>query len=98
MDSEKLQQLQEEVKQEMLKALNNSQLNDVLQKYGLTSGGFVKVQCTLDLTQLQLSNADESQQAMELLQAIPDAQSIPVKLFSLCVPCPTTGNPLGCEC
>ncbi len=69
---ENLQQLQEEIKQELLNAVNNSKLVDLLDQYGLTEDGFVTFQCRLDIPKILLSDAVVDQRLEESLRAIPE--------------------------
>ncbi|MBW4503792.1 MAG: hypothetical protein KME57_30585 [Scytonema hyalinum WJT4-NPBG1] len=73
---ENLQQLQEEIKQELLNAVNNSKLVELFQQYGLTGDGLVTFQCILDITKIQLSDAVVNQRLEESLRAIGENELI----------------------
>lgn len=70
MNPEKLQQLQNEIEQEMYEALKNLNFGKVLEKYGISKDTDLKLQCILDLTKLQSSDADEGQQVEDFSRAI----------------------------
>ncbi|MHC0066464.1 hypothetical protein ACWATR_26700 [Nostoc sp. UIC 10890] len=94
-DDHTLQQLQDEIKQEMLNLLSNSNLSKILEKYGIPAQDVLKLQYTLDLNQLQSNDVDVHQQTKKFLQAFPDK-----KLNTFCIvlrkPCPIDNNPDGC--
>ena len=75
MNSEKLQQLQNEIHREMKKALNSSKMVEVLDNYGLVDK-LVKIQCVLDLTKIQSSNAIKDPEIKDSLRAIPGQQIV----------------------
>jgi hypothetical protein len=89
MNSKKLEQLQEEIKQEMRDALNNSKLTDLLTSYGLINKT-VKFQCVLDMRKIQSSNTIKDQELKESLQAIPGHEIV---IMGCCL-CP----PFCCNC
>jgi hypothetical protein len=85
MDSENLQQLKKEIKQEMSEVLNSSKITNIFQSYGLTEDGLIKFQCILDLTKIQLNNTlEEDQQFKASLLAIPEQEL----LLMCCCSCP----------
>ncbi|MFH7025776.1 MAG: hypothetical protein ACHBN1_10315 [Heteroscytonema crispum UTEX LB 1556] len=89
MNSEKLQQLQDEIKQEMRDALNNSKLADLLTSYGLIDKT-VKFQCVLDMKKIQFSNTIKDPELKNSLQAIPGNEIV---IMGCCL-CP----PFCCNC
>ncbi len=97
-DPEILQQLQEEIQQKMNESLENADLHSVLEKYGLLEYRVLRIhwQCNLDPNQLK----SDEQQANALLAETPTASIPEIVLVkkALCIPCPSTGSPLGCNC
>ncbi|MBW4634023.1 MAG: hypothetical protein KME30_19590 [Iphinoe sp. HA4291-MV1] len=73
---EELKQLQEEIKQRMMEAVNNSKLIELFQQYGLTGDGLVKFQCILDIPKIQASDTVVGQQFKESLRAIQEKEII----------------------
>lgn len=97
-DTQTLQQLEDEIKNELTNILKNSNFGEVLEKYGISGQNILKVQCLLDLTQIEVSDAVDNQQANKFLQTI-KGQNTTVKTFSIggfCKPCPVPGYPSGC--
>ena len=80
---QKLQQLEEEIKQEMREILNNSNLSKVLQNYGISEKKVLEIQFSIDLTKTQVNQTNS-------LLAI----SIPHKFHLNCW-CEDEGN---CNC
>jgi uncharacterized protein YutE (UPF0331/DUF86 family) len=92
-DAQTLQQLEDEIKKELTNILNNSNFGEVLKKYGISGQNVLKVQCLLDLTQIEVSDAIDNQQTN------PQEQDTTFKTLSLsgfCNPCPVPGYPNGC--
>ncbi|WP_375510046.1 hypothetical protein [uncultured Nostoc sp.] len=87
MNPETLQQLQDEVQQKLLESVNNAGLYAVLEKYGVPDARalIVQWQCNLDPNKIKSGNAGTEQE-------------IVVSQNSWCIPCPSTGNPYGCNC
>jgi hypothetical protein len=87
MDSKTLQQLQDEIQQKLLESVQNAGLDSVLEKYGVLDDKTLKVQwqCNLDPNKIKSGDAV-------------DEQGIVLMQRAWCVPCPSTGNPLGCNC
>ncbi len=71
-DPQKLQELEDEIKNELNNILNNSNFSKIVKKYGISGQEILKVQCILDLTQIKSSDAVGEQKVNELLSAIPD--------------------------
>ncbi|MEH2253568.1 hypothetical protein [Nostoc sp.] len=97
-DSHTLQQLEDEIKNELINILKKSNFGEVLEKYGISGKGILKVQCLLDLTKIEVSNTVNNQQANKLLQTIKE-QNTTFKTLSIggfCKPCPVPGYPQGC--
>ncbi len=76
MNSEQLDQFTKKIQEELLNAVNNSKLVDLLDQYGLTEDGFVTFQCRLDIPKIQLSDAVVDQQLKESLRVIPENELI----------------------
>jgi DNA-directed RNA polymerase specialized sigma subunit len=76
MNSEQLDQFTKKIQEELLNAVNNSKLVDLLDQYGLTEDGFVTFQCRLDIPKIQLSDAVVDQQLKESLRAIRENELI----------------------
>ncbi|MEH1971526.1 MULTISPECIES: hypothetical protein [unclassified Nostoc] len=102
MNSETLQQLKDEIQQKLLESVHNADLYSVLQKYGVLDDRALTVQweCNLDPNKIKSGNAVNEQQPNELLPATPGEteQAIVLMQKSWCIPCPSTGSPLGCNC
>jgi hypothetical protein len=100
MNSEKFQQLQDEINHEMQEIMKNSNFGQLLEKHGVLGQKVFKLQCILDRNQLQSDDTNEGQQAQEFWSAIPD-QEIMMSEKALCIPCPLPGHPYperGCPC
>ncbi|MBD0388171.1 MAG: hypothetical protein ICV54_17085 [Nostoc sp. C3-bin3] len=54
MDSQTLQQLQDEIRNELSKTLKNANFNTVFEKYGISGEKILKLECSIDLTQLHM--------------------------------------------
>ncbi|MEH2400109.1 hypothetical protein [Nostoc sp.] len=102
MNPETLQQLQDEVQHKLLESVNNAGLYALLEKYGVLDDRALVVQwqCNLDLNKIKSGDAVNEQQPNELLPATPKDTEERIVLMqrSWCVPCPSNGNPLGCNC
>ncbi|MBN3872354.1 MAG: hypothetical protein V7L00_01870 [Nostoc sp.] len=102
MNPETLQQLQDEIQQKLLESVNNAGLYTVLEKYGVLEDRalIVQWQCNLNLNKIKSGDAVDQQQPNELLQANSEGTGEGIVLMqnSWCVPCPSNGNPLGCNC
>ncbi|MEH1865163.1 MAG: hypothetical protein V7K69_09145 [Nostoc sp.] len=99
MNPETLQQLQAEIEQKLLESVNNAGLYSVLEKYGVLDDRalIVQWQCNLDPNKIKSGDAANNQQINGLLSANPK-QEIVLMEKSWCIPCPSTGSPLGCNC
>ncbi|MBW4669540.1 MAG: hypothetical protein KME60_19510 [Cyanomargarita calcarea GSE-NOS-MK-12-04C] len=75
MISQKIQQLQDQIDHEMKEALNNSNLGEILNKFGVT-GDFIKSQLTIDLTKIQFIDPVEDKQFEKYLPTIPESQIV----------------------
>ncbi|MBD2243826.1 hypothetical protein [Nostoc sp. FACHB-888] len=87
MDSKTLQQLQDEIQQKLLESVQNAGLDSVLEKYGVLDDKTLKVQWQCNLDPNEIKSGDAA-----------DEQGIVLMQRSWCVPCPSNGNPLGCNC
>jgi enamine deaminase RidA (YjgF/YER057c/UK114 family) len=68
----KIQQLQHELEQEFMKALDNSKVNDILEAYGLTGEEVVKFKAVIDLRKMQkTSDASINPEIQAALKEIP---------------------------
>ncbi len=87
MDSETLQKLQAEVEQKLLESVNNAGLYALLEKYGILDDRALTVQwqCNLDPNKIKSGNAGTEQEIVLMEN-------------SWCIPCPSTGDPFGCNC
>ncbi|MEH2192247.1 MAG: hypothetical protein V7K98_06225 [Nostoc sp.] len=97
-DTQTLQQLEDEIKNELSNILKKSNFGEVLEKYGILGQNILEIQCSLDLTKIEVSDAADNQQANDFLQSIKE-QNTTVKTFSIggfCKPCPVPGYPNGC--
>jgi|UPI00036B78EE hypothetical protein len=91
MNSEKLQQLKDEIAQELQSLLRNSNFGKLLQKYGISGENVLRVDYTLDLAQIKFSDASDA----EKINTIADSQ-IKIASCAFCIPCPVNGDPIGC--
>jgi hypothetical protein len=102
MDSQTLEQLQNEIEQKLSESLKNADLQTVLEKYGLLKDRVLKVQwqCNLDLNKINSGDAVNEQQPNELLQATAGriGPEIVLATKAWCIPCPATGSLHGCYC
>ncbi|MFN6515662.1 MAG: hypothetical protein RMY29_014370 [Nostoc sp. CreGUA01] len=102
MDSQTLEQLQNDIEQKLSESLKNADLQTVLEKYGILEDRVLKVQwqCNLDLNKINSSDAVDKQQPNQLLQATAGRIEAEIVLAkkAWCVPCPATGDPYGCYC
>ncbi|MEH2246737.1 hypothetical protein [Nostoc sp.] len=97
-----LQQLQDEIQQKLGESLQNADLHSVLEKYGLLKDRVLRIhlQCNLDPNQLKSDDAVDEQQPNTLLPVTPRVPIPEIVLLkkALCIPCPSNGSPLGCNC
>ncbi len=93
-DAKTLQQLEDEIKKELSNILKNSNFGEVLNKYGISGQEILKVQCLLDLTQIEVSDAENNQRTNQLLPTIKAQKTLYIGGFSN--PCPVPGYPGGC--
>lgn len=81
-DATKLQQLQHDVLQEFMKALDNSQINEILKGYGLTADKVIRFDAVINLNTMQsMGVAFSDQEMQQSLEKIPGEE---LKLFSCC--------------
>lgn len=78
----KIQQLQYELGQEFMKALDNSKVNDILEAYGLTGEEVVKFKTVIDLHRIQQTSTIVNNQ--EVQTALKDIPGFDLSLFSCC--------------
>lgn len=58
MDSQTLQQLQDEIKNELSQSLKNANFETVLEKYGLSGEKVLNLECSIDLSQIQIKDTE----------------------------------------
>ncbi|WP_334929002.1 hypothetical protein [Nostoc sp.] len=58
LDSQTLEQLQDEIRQEMREIIQNSKLTKVLEKYGISKKNALKIECSINLTKTQLNDTN----------------------------------------
>ncbi|MDF5707658.1 MAG: hypothetical protein PUP90_08235 [Nostoc sp. S4] len=101
-DPQVLEQLTNEIQQKFADTLENTDLHSILEKYGILEDRVLRLywQCNLDPNQLQSDNAVDEQQPNTLLATTPKSPIPEIVLVkkAWCVPCPSTGNPFGCNC
>ena len=68
-DAEKLEQFQKEIQEEVTEFLNNSNLNNLLDKYGLEGEEILTIQ-------VNLSNLAEKQEVQNSIMAIPSTKKL----------------------
>ncbi len=79
----KIQQLDYELGQEFIKALDNSKVNDILKAYGLTGEEVVKFKVVIDLHKAQqTSDASSNPEVQTALKEIP---GFDFTLLSCCI-------------
>ncbi|MEH2390478.1 MAG: hypothetical protein V7K21_01990 [Nostoc sp.] len=66
-EPQKLQHLQDEIQQEISKILNNSNLSNVLEKYGILKDKILTIQYSIDLSKMQSNDVIADQQHQEFL-------------------------------
>jgi len=69
LDSQKLQQLQDEIQQEIIEIINKSNLEKLLEKHGVSGKDIVTIQINLD--KVQEINAAEKQETQNSVIQIP---------------------------
>ncbi|PHM09868.1 hypothetical protein [Nostoc sp. 'Peltigera malacea cyanobiont' DB3992] len=70
-ESQKLQQLQDDIQQEMHEILKNTNFSKILKNYGISRQEVLQFQYTLDLTKLQSSDVGEDEQVAKFSLVIP---------------------------
>jgi hypothetical protein len=97
-DAQTLQQLEDEIKNELTNILKNSNFGGLLEKYGISGQNILKVQCLLDLNQIEVSDAIDNQQANTFFQTIKEQNTAfrTLSIGGFCNPCPVPGYPNGC--
>jgi len=68
MNSKNPDHLKNEIQQKIFEALNNSKLQEVFQSYDFIGDKVIKVEYMLDLTKIQLGDANEDDQVKNSLQ------------------------------
>lgn len=94
LDSETLEQLQTEIKQEFIRILNNSNFSQILKKYGISTEELLKFQCVLDLSKIEVTDAHKATQSQGLLAENQVQNNITESEWYN--PCPLEGYPQGC--
>jgi hypothetical protein len=85
-----LEKMQYEVREEFMKGINNSQMKDVLEKYGFTEKGVIRFELVLDLDKMRETNnsAIADSEIQSALKAIPAVQMKPASCcYSLACGC-----------
>lgn len=95
LNAQALEQLETEVKQELIAVLNKSQLGNILAKYGLSSQEVLKIQYKLDLNVVEACDSNQDMVAIESFSLPMMKPPIETNLI-LRQPCPIDGNPDGC--
>lgn len=67
MDSQTLQQLQDDIKNELSESLKNANFTSLLEKYGISGEKVLKLECSIDLTQIQMKNTENSSNINSLI-------------------------------
>jgi uncharacterized protein YutE (UPF0331/DUF86 family) len=67
LDAQTLQQLEDEIQQEIRETLNNSNLRNVLEKYGILKEKILTIQYSIDLSKMQSGDVILDQQHQEFL-------------------------------
>jgi hypothetical protein len=78
-----LQKMQYEVREEFMKGINNSQMKDILKKYGFTGDKVIRFELIVDLDQMRKveNTAIPESEVETALKAIPATQ---IKLAGCC--------------
>ncbi|MCW5317375.1 hypothetical protein GTQ43_27285 [Nostoc sp. KVJ3] len=98
-DVQTLQQLEDDIKNELNNILKNSNFGELLGKYGLSGQNILKVQCLLDLAQIEVSDANHDQQVDKSLSTIIQQSNTTLRTVTISGfynPCPVPGYPGGC--
>ncbi|MBW4615717.1 MAG: hypothetical protein KME21_21050 [Desmonostoc vinosum HA7617-LM4] len=82
-DTETLIQLEDEIKQELICILNNSNLSRILESYGISESEVIRVNYAIDFDKLKLSDDTKIVRFLE-------------GGIGLLKPCPVPGYPQGC--
>lgn len=93
MNSEKLQQLEDEITQKMGDGLQNQHFDKLLEKYDVLGKAKLKFQFTLelDINQSIKTNKNQTEAVKKILK-----QEVAPLICGFCVPCPSNNNPKGC--
>ena len=67
MNSQILQQLQDEIKNELSQSLKNANFKTVLEKYGISGEKVLKLECSIDITQIQMEDTENSSNINSLI-------------------------------
>jgi hypothetical protein len=78
----KIQQLQHELGQEFMKALDNSKVNEILQTYGLAGEEVVKFKAVIDLRKIQ--ETSETSSVLEVQTVLEGIPGFDFTLLSCC--------------
>jgi uncharacterized protein YdcH (DUF465 family) len=70
MNSEMLQQLKDELKQEMSERLKDAKFDKLLEKYGILGDNILQFECILDLSQIYSHASIENKESPEKLTVI----------------------------
>lgn len=66
-DAQTLQQLEDEIHQEINEILNNSNIRNVLEKYGILEDNILTIEYSIDLSKIHSSNVIKDQQHQKSL-------------------------------
>ncbi|MEH2300219.1 MAG: hypothetical protein V7K88_14715 [Nostoc sp.] len=101
-DTETLQQVQNDIQQEISEILENSNFHKVLEKYSISGDKVLKIkfQCSIDINKIQNGDAVDNEQAQKFLPETTKELGQELVLVNklLCIPCPTNQSPRGCYC
>ncbi|MFN6464187.1 MAG: hypothetical protein RMZ41_020560 [Nostoc sp. DedVER02] len=67
MNSQTLQQLQDEIKNELSQSLKNANFDALLEKYGISGEKVLKLECSIDLSQIQINDPTNSSNINSLI-------------------------------
>ncbi|MEH2022485.1 MAG: hypothetical protein V7K62_02620 [Nostoc sp.] len=67
MNSQTLQQLQDEIKNELSQSLKNANFETVLEKYGISGEKVLNLECSIDLSQIQIKDTENSSNTNSLI-------------------------------
>lgn len=67
MDFQTLEQLKDEIKNELSQSLKNAKFKTVLEKYGISGEKVLTLECSIDISQIQMKDTENSSNINSLI-------------------------------